>query len=90
VVMVSAEEVVTVKSADSMSDSDFERHMNMRHHDSLGNLGRVDFAHTTAYVIHCWRMFHKSIHRIRVGINHEHAAYQGGGNEQQEDRTKAG
>lgn len=89
-VMMSAEEVVTVKSADDMTDSDFERHMNMRHSESLGGLGTVEFSHTSTYVIHCWRMFHRTVHRIRLDINHEHAEYLGGSDEQQENRTKAG
>lgn len=88
--MVSAERVVVVKHGDDMDDNSFELHMNMRHAESLGGLSDVSFAHASGYVLHCWRIFHKTLHRLRQpDINHEHAPYLGDRLER-EDRSQAG
>lgn len=79
--LMSAEKVVVVKHIDDMDDNSFELHMNNRHSDSLGGLSDISFAHATTYVVHCWRLFHKTLHRLRQGaITHEHAEYQGDSN----------
>jgi hypothetical protein len=89
--LVSAEDIALVKSAEDMSDSNFELHMNMRHPGESGGLGSIDLSHVSPYVVHCWRMFHRTIHRLRqAGMNHEHAQYQGDNDEQPQDRAKAG
>lgn len=76
--MMSAEKVAVVKHSDDMDDNSFELHMNRRHSESLGGLSDVSFAHTSPYVMHCWRLFHRTLHRLRQpDINHEHAPYQG-------------
>lgn len=77
-ILVSADKVAIVKHGDDMDDNDFELHMNKRHADSLGGLSDVSLAHASSYVVHCWRLFHKTLHRLRQpGINHEHAEYLG-------------
>jgi hypothetical protein len=91
VILVSADNVALVKSVDDMDNNDFELHMNKRHSGELGGLGDISLTHMSAYVIYCWRIFHKTIHRLRQsGMNHEHAPYRGGNDEQSQDRAKVG
>jgi hypothetical protein len=90
--LLSAEnDIALVKSAEDMDDNDFELHINMRHSGELGGLGDISLSHMSAYVVYCWRIFHRTIHRLRQsGMNHEHAPYRGGNGEQPTDRAKAG
>lgn len=78
-----------VRSADNMSLEDFEMHMNVRHKDSLGaGQEHLTLSSTTPYIVQCYRVFHRTLHRLRRDIEHEHGQYRPERNadEQQEDR----
>lgn len=66
--------IVLVPSADNMDTDTFERHMNARHHDSLGGLSQLTLP--TAYLAACYKSFHDRLHRIRFDFNHEHKPYE--------------
>lgn len=64
---------VVVVHPDSMSDEDFEKHMNARHSDGLGELEKIDL-HTNA-LVSVWRSYHNRLHMTRPSIAHEHGPF---------------
>jgi hypothetical protein len=60
----------TVVSTGEMDDDTFIRHMNMRHSDSLGYLGRLRYFSES--VMSLWRVYHETLHRLRIDLRHEH------------------
>lgn len=65
---------VRVPHPDNMDDEIFRKHMNARHADSLGGL--TELTPTSARVIVIYRAFHRRLHDVRVGLQHEHKPYE--------------
>jgi hypothetical protein len=60
-----------VPNADDMDTDIFCMHMTHRHLDSLGGLGYLSPT-IDEYVEECYRIFHDRLHKVRVGLEHEH------------------
>jgi len=65
--------IVVVPSAGNMDDETFAKHMNLRHFESLGGLSRLEPRVMSAYVMLCYRKFHRQLHLLRTDLGHEHA-----------------
>jgi hypothetical protein len=64
-----------VVSIDDMDSGTFRVHMNHRHQESLGYAGKLPrffFADNTEYIERCYRAFHRTLHRLRFDLGHEH------------------
>jgi hypothetical protein len=75
---MNTESVPLVRNADNMDDETFVMHMNSRHAGNLGGLEELNLDHASPYVVHCWRLFHNTIHRIFTPDpldDHEHGEY---------------
>jgi len=64
----------TVVHADSMESEVFQKHMEKRHRESLGGLTELRL--TTAYLVQCYRSFHRKLHQFRPDLLHEHEDYE--------------
>jgi len=67
-----AERAVSVPAEGEMDDETFVKHMNLRHHDSLGGLSQLVFQWISPYVLECYRKFHHQLHAVRIDLDHEH------------------
>jgi hypothetical protein len=54
-----------------MSNENFEKHMEMRHPESLGYLSGLPLK--DKMLMKCWRTFHGHLHRWRIDLEHEHS-----------------
>lgn len=61
-----------VADPDQMSFLVFAKHFSFRHQDSLGGLRELP-EDMSEYVELCYRNFHRTLHRIRPDLEHEHS-----------------
>jgi hypothetical protein len=66
-------EIDLVRSPDDMDNETFARHMNKRHHDSLGGLASIRLSMASNGLADSWRAFHRRLHVLRVDLEHEHS-----------------
>ena len=60
-----------VQPASQMSPADFIRHMNARHHDSLGGMTSLPDT-INPDMVKTYRAFHERLHQTRLDYDHEH------------------
>jgi hypothetical protein len=60
-----------VQPAENMDADIFAKHMNFRHPESMAGW-TLDAARTSPYVMRCYRAFHRTLHRLRPDLGHEH------------------
>lgn len=63
------EEILVRKAAD-MDAVTFAKHMELRHEDALGYLGRIPVGNP--YLLRMWRSYHSALHRFRLNLGHRH------------------
>lgn len=64
--------VTLVQSAGNMDRVTFCLHMTHRHQDSLGGMTELNPDAQSDYTEELWRTFHDRLHRLRIGLDHEH------------------